>query len=346
MPPRETFRHRNVVNEVSSDSDNENQDNNRIDIEGHMRAIMTQWEMTRHLSDGLSIEELREMSIQEIATTLHIPNPSHGVLRLFPEHILLFDSDDEYEVAGLSIDPFESDNESIDSKISFHEGTPPESLLIEVDSLQCKYLTLKRYNERIVVFFNLTVKVFTTYEELPYFGIEQDRKYVALKTADMFVDTVWKTMEEKGSYFKGNSSADRLFGIHKVEDPIGAGSHMLDIEMLSWLTFDIEQQIIMVPEYPISREIFLMDTIFMMAQFAHKIELKSFIKIYRAVLNSVSIENYESDDLIVCYKLVCNLLVKLEEKEVYLLEITYLALNLEKYIEVLSSVLNNYMTIT
>jgi len=341
MPPRETFRHRNVVREVSSDSENENLDNNEIDIEDQMRAIVTQWEMTRDLSDGLSIEELREMSIQEIATTLRIPIPNHGVLRLYPEHIFLFDSDDEYDVAGLSINPYESDNDSIDSKLSIHE----ESSSIEIDSLQCKYLTLKRYNERIIVFYNLAVKVLSTYKnnKLPYFGTEQDRMYVVVKTADMYIDTVWERMEEKGSYFIDNFSADKLFGIYKVEDPIGVGSHMLDIEMLSWLTFDKRQHIIMVPKNPILKEIFLKDMMVMIARFAHKIKLKSFIK---AVLNSMNIENCGNDNLVVYYKLIRMLLVKLEEKEVYLLEVNYLALNLEKCIEVLSNVFNNHMTIT
>jgi len=204
------------------------------------------------------------------------------------------------------------------------------------------YPIFKRSEERLTVIFSLAVKVKTFHRYVsPIVGNERTMIYLVAKNTNKYIDEIWEDLKEliieNGPVTINRCDPDALSLVSIVQDPLLPGNHLIDIKMLTFVTLDMKEQTMVLPEDPIAVQTFLADIMLMMERSIGNINLKSFVRIYKAVLNRVSTEINDENGYVKYYEMLCMVLSKLEEKEVYLIEICeyYLAFNMEIYIKVL-----------
>jgi len=241
------------------------------------------------------------------------------------------DSDDEDiadRVFVIEIEALSSEDE-IDYELSdVSSNADDDSEDSEIDESNAEvyngdyYPLIKRYNERFMVIYSLAVKVATAYRgALPPFGVAQDKLYVLTRSTDMYLNAIWEEMEEmliEKETIMDDIDMDEMKAYYRVEEnSIGMGSHLIELKMSVCLIFNINEQRMIIPESSSARRTLLEGLILMMAQSAEHINLKSFVKIYKAVLDLVGAEIHY--DFTSYYKMLCMVIVQLEEREVYCL---------------------------
>jgi len=238
------------------------------------------------------------------------------------------DSDDEdigNNVFVIEIEALSSEDEihyeSSDlSSSDDDDSDPPEIHELNGEVYNNNYYPLtKRFNERFMIIYSLDAKIATAYRnEPPSFGVAQDQLYVLTRSTNMYLNAIWEEMKdfliEKESIMD-DIDMDGMTAFYQVEEnSIGKGSHLINLKMSTCLIFDIKQKRMIMPESLNARKVLLQGLILMMAQSAEHINLKSFVKTYKAVLDLVSAEIH--NDFIAYYKMLCMVIVQLEEKEV------------------------------
>lgn len=226
------------------------------------------------------------------------------------------------------------DSDEVSDHGSVHSEILPEYYLV--------YPIFKRSDERLTVIFSLVVKVKTFHRYgPPTIGPERTMRYLVTKNTNKYIDEIWEDLKEliteNGSVTIDRCDPDALSLVSIIQDPLLPGNHLIDIKMLTFVTLDMKEQTMTLPEDPIAVCAFLEDIMLMIERSISNIRLKSFVRIYKAVLDSVSTEIDNRNEFVKYHEMLCMILSKLEEKEVYLIEICqyYLAFNMEVYIKVL-----------
>jgi len=333
MSPRESLPRRNVV--VTALSYNSSSEDSDSDVLFSDYESSDEWEpeVLSFESDTTNQETMLDSIIERrvdsgaltIEDAISFRNPALE----FDRPLRIERSYNHVRVNMESLDSDEvSDYGSVHSEIS------PEYYLV--------YPIFKRSDERLMVIFSLVVKVKTFHRYgPPTTGPERTMRYLVTKNTNKYIDEIWEDLKEliteNGSVTIDRCDPDALSLVSIIQDPLLPGNHLIDIKLLTFVTLDMEEQTMILPEDPIAVCAFLEDIMLMIERSISNIRLKSFVRIYKAVLDSVSTEIDNRNDFVKYHEMLCMILSKLEEKEVYLIEICqyYLAFNMEVYIKVL-----------